>query len=1302
MKKSIRGVLCLILVSIIAVFVVGCSGNENTDPKDAIRDQYGNNEYTISFSTNGLDAPLDDISYTANKMPTLPTPARVGYVFSGWYMDSELSVPYIDNILYLYMKDVTLYAKWIKEELSNNGIYDLEIGGTILEDTVVKGLKTDEYGGFKNFIECINTDNVYIENTDGHKYLHIEYDCGVIEDMNSATALAVFNISDSIKNKGLAYIDKTRTISNLAETKRTIFVNIDNWDMESSLYLDVKTTNWDTSGLDAATRAQTTTSYTVELKITRFIGFSKPYVDVDNTLENGWYLVKSYYRSENNQSNMGSSFNPVYSYLQAKNGQYMLVKQFVPYLGLLGGSSDLLTPTTANYFYRLASFAPIQLYYSMDSSAYGNDKVDSDYYPATYKGSKYGTYTAEFHADTGKYYAIFDFGNDLRQEKMIMGGMTGFMEAASSMGASNQILSLDYNHIVKISDEEVAKEYVSLDEKASGQSYQFEETMQYYPGDKKDLNERNISFEAIKEYGIGTHLYNFFYSMENSSVPYTKRNIYSSRITVSPTSDTKVQNVADSRYSLAHFSVNTEVFGYDYNCGESLYADSLTIQSLGNNAMRENIEICTGKTFKRGESVKIEDLYKEKVNSQTDWEYVKYSAYRIVDGKTDYKQSISLPLSFTYGTSYSNITIVFERKENNVIVKTPVMLTDYEEPTINKITNNPAGGEYNVNQTVIIPDISYSWGGKFDNFIGDYFESSDGKKGINILRAVKFNVKNGVYEASFFQCVGTPETTINLKEKETCLLYELQNLYGERYYYTLVYDCEQEKRYSITDSEGNVLINDAIEYESDGSRKLLEKTLDDYCANFKTFKNEMSKELILTIDGVSKQLPLTSYTLYTDKVAYVEVPIDSAQSLINEIEQAILESKYCYLQIIYTDGTDKLTRNFVYNITFGGRLSSNMYDFEVYFVGKEYDAPALEVRGIDGTYLGSLSAVHLYAYKGDEIQNNIVSQEYGNSEKNKYNVSTIFYSQGKFRLDYSFSLTINGNLITLGFTQYFNVLSDKSNVSITYITDDEHPFADGTTEKIIYYNLTETMNTLLQSDNFLPSDDILYGWLSDNRQSPLSAIISGAEVKDYLSYNTANLTLYAMWDCGIKITTSVNGQLTTYNKLYYRAKEKNDETKEKVGSYMIDLSVFAAQPPTIGSADNYEFIGWTGGFLGSAVRTGIVYISKGDLSEDDLIIVPVYKRYINVNYSYNSDYTAAQYVFRADKVLAENKIANAGSKMRIRGKDGYTFKGWAVITEEGPSFVDLYADKITEAMANKDYEITLVAVFEDSEGNEVW
>ena len=58
--------------------------------------------------------------------------------------------------------------------------------------------------------------------------------------------------------------------------------------------------------------------------------------------------------------------------------------------------------------------------------------------------------------------------------------------------------------------------------------------------------------------------------------------------------------------------------------------------------------------------------------------------------------------------------------------------------------------------------------------------------------------------------------------------------------------------------------------------------------------------------------------------------------------------------------------------------------------------------------------------------------------------------------------------------------------------------------------------------------------------------------------------------------------------------------------------------------------------------------------------------------------------------------------MRIRGKDGYTFKGWAVITDGVPTFVDLYSDKMIESMANENYEITLVAVFTDSEGNEVW
>ena len=86
MKKTIGLFLSVLLIMLTGLSLVGCT-TKAEDPKDAIRNQYGNKEFTISFNTGGLETPIEDVIYTANKMPTLPSPSRVGYVFAGWYMD---------------------------------------------------------------------------------------------------------------------------------------------------------------------------------------------------------------------------------------------------------------------------------------------------------------------------------------------------------------------------------------------------------------------------------------------------------------------------------------------------------------------------------------------------------------------------------------------------------------------------------------------------------------------------------------------------------------------------------------------------------------------------------------------------------------------------------------------------------------------------------------------------------------------------------------------------------------------------------------------------------------------------------------------------------------------------------------------------------------------------------------------------------------------------------------------------------------------------------------------------------------
>ena len=120
------------LICAFAALLIGCLGafagcsvltnSAATDPYSAIKQAYGTQQFTISFNSENLAEPIEDMTYTAYNIPKLPTPRRVGYVFDGWFFDSNYQTQYFDNVLYLYMRDVTLYAKWVKEELVQNGV----------------------------------------------------------------------------------------------------------------------------------------------------------------------------------------------------------------------------------------------------------------------------------------------------------------------------------------------------------------------------------------------------------------------------------------------------------------------------------------------------------------------------------------------------------------------------------------------------------------------------------------------------------------------------------------------------------------------------------------------------------------------------------------------------------------------------------------------------------------------------------------------------------------------------------------------------------------------------------------------------------------------------------------------------------------------------------------------------------------------------------------------------------------------------------------------------------------------------
>lgn len=69
---------------------------------------YAANNYTLSFNVNGGNESITAITVTYDKSFTLPTPARTGYTFVGWYNGVDAVV----NGIWKYVKNIELTAQW--------------------------------------------------------------------------------------------------------------------------------------------------------------------------------------------------------------------------------------------------------------------------------------------------------------------------------------------------------------------------------------------------------------------------------------------------------------------------------------------------------------------------------------------------------------------------------------------------------------------------------------------------------------------------------------------------------------------------------------------------------------------------------------------------------------------------------------------------------------------------------------------------------------------------------------------------------------------------------------------------------------------------------------------------------------------------------------------------------------------------------------------------------------------------------------------------------------------------------------
>jgi len=135
-KKRILLVLAILTMAILlSCAFVACTKAETPDAQKK--------EITISFDTQG-GSEITPITIRSGESLTLPkTPTKEGYVFDGWYLDSNCIEEYDDS--YVVSKNITLYAKWRElvagEEF--NVIFNLNYGtDNIVEKTTENRLIT--------------------------------------------------------------------------------------------------------------------------------------------------------------------------------------------------------------------------------------------------------------------------------------------------------------------------------------------------------------------------------------------------------------------------------------------------------------------------------------------------------------------------------------------------------------------------------------------------------------------------------------------------------------------------------------------------------------------------------------------------------------------------------------------------------------------------------------------------------------------------------------------------------------------------------------------------------------------------------------------------------------------------------------------------------------------------------------------------------------------------------------------------------------------------------------------------------
>lgn len=1274
-KPAFIILLAAFAISLLMAFA-GCSlsgrSTDSSDPYAIIKEAYGTQEFTITFNSENLSEPIDDITYTAYNMPTLPTPKRVGYVFDGWYFDESYSIAYFDDVLYLYMCDVTLYAKWVKEELVQDGVYDISVSLEVIEGSISKNSLADKYGNSPEyFLSDVDTEAFQIEKVGEQILLKFVYNVRTISSFGGAE---MYSVGVSSLMGSSVYIAESVTAQ--VETERTLYFDITEIDLEDTVYLTVAAYKWDAEVEEDENIDNTRISFTLAVTITEFDGLTGAYADPDITLEDGYYSVKTHFDSD-----MMSSYDPVYSYIIAEDGNYTLIKPFTPYTGYVGEDFS-----TDYYYYITTAMMPAQYYYTVDEAG---------------SASAYKPMQIEYHADTGRYYYVYDLGDNVKQDIVFCFVIGGPMQYLLHYGSSEMTLTVGYDQLIAVSD----TGYTPL----SGDAYCYSESFTTITSDDYSASEYNI----IEDYGTSVPFINFFYSTAAGA-----NTMYSHTITITPADG--VASASDTQ--TATFSFSASIYGYDPTAGSTLYANLFTDGYLTGTAYWGNQKMISGMSVEEGEEVDLEELFYQKVSPSVDFSSAEILMYEMDGNDADYSSVYDWGggTKFNFSQSVAVVYTFAATDEDGAVTGTNtavVQLRLYSEPNIyfeddfsydedatytqGNITHYYADTIYASGLNVSYPDLYYEWYSAQGNFIGIYSATSSDYS-IHPIYVTTWRVSDGEYTYSSLTLSGNG-TRFSMVSGEVVVMYELRNDYGERHYaYIHFYStATQTIEYSVQ-RDGEVLISGTVT-SSGGTVSAVSHTqsVSGLLGSYEEVQLMLAAEYTFVLGGESKPMSLAEAEVYTPST----VETFSEGEIEEDILNLLVTADYAVLILTYSDGYNSFTIRYAYKMYVDGSDVYVALSYDTLFTGTEYyiDRPA--VTDESGLVLGT----------------GTVSVEYFGSADDAYTLTAsnsgyivTFAEVGQYTITYSAYLryTDSGERVFnrdgyrfmttyIRVTQTVTVEDSTGTVTVTYVTDAEHPFTDGELTYTQTYRLTGNIY-LLTADTLQSGSDVLNGWglRNDYNITDSSYIYSpGYTVTNFIgTFNSNNVTLYAVWDSKVTVTLSYytvsGGEYTEGGELTVRTYSASD------GRYSIYVYIYLQYANNqLNYLNGYTLVGFTGGFFGDEIvenyENWTSYTSYSVYEPGQYNIYAIFAKQHTV--SYDTGYRTYTGTYYGNESVVEGETV--GEEKTVTPYEGYAFAGWCVRTaEENYTAEDIV--NFTEYVITED--VTFVALYYDAEGNLVW